>query len=264
MEKAQTGDLDIRIKHRHRGEIGKLEESFDIMIGRLKKSINDIIAIQREKREAELRVLEFQINPHFLYNTLSSIIWLSNAGKNDEVIRLTQSLSDLFRISISKGKEVIRIEDELMHVRSFLEIEGLRYPDEFAVVYDIDKKLLAYYTIKLIMQPVVENAVYHGIKKRDDGPGEIRIQGLLEDGHVLLRVLDNGTSLSDEEIDAINAFLEDEQCRKEHDYGIGIRNVHDRIRLHYGKEYGIIFKKEDSYTVVELKIPALKEPYEYL
>jgi two-component system sensor histidine kinase YesM len=264
MERAQTGDLKAQIEQRHRGEIGQLERNFDTILRQLKTSINNSIAIQREKREAELRFLELQINPHFLYNALSSIVWLSYAGRSDDVIRIAQLLSDLFRISISKGKEIIPIEDELTHARNFLEIERLRYPGEFVVVHEIDNDLLGYYTIKLIMQPILENAVYHGVRKRHDGCGEIRVQGMAHGDQLCLRVMDNGEGVSAADLDRINAFLESADEPGSEQYGIGIRNVHDRIRLHYGAQFGIHFQKEGPYTVVEIRIPAVKGSYEQI
>jgi len=258
MQKAEDGDLNIRFVPKYNDEIGRLAISFNIMLSKLKKLINKTITIEKEKREAELKVLGFQINPHFLYNTLSSIIWLSNANKNQEVIKLTKSLSNFFRISISRGKEVIKIEDELNHVKNYLEIQKIRYRDEFDVIYDINLEINDFYIPKLVLQPLVENAIYHGIKNLDNIKGIVKLEGYRNDHKITIMVKDNGNSLSEQEINYINEFLVGKIKTKE-DFGIGISNVNDRLKLFFGNEYGLHYKKEGLYTIAMIKIPAARE-----
>ncbi len=257
MEKAQNGDWDVAVETDKKGEIGKLERSFDVMIQELKKAFDEMISIQEQKRSAEFKVLEYQINPHFLYNTMSTIIWLSDIHDNDSVVKVAEALSELFRISISKGSEVITIEDELKHVENYAAIQKVRYPDEFTVEFAVDDAIKSRTTIKLILQPLVENALYHGIKpnERPGFVGMIRLEGAFTDtGDILFRVIDNGSMLEREDIDRLNTFLQTDD-RSESDFGVGIQNVHDRVQLAYGLRYGIRFVPADGLTIVEVLIP---------
>lgn len=254
MEKADYGNIDIHIREEKGDEIGKLQNSFTVMMQRLQDSFRQIVSVQKEKREAELKVLEFQINPHFLYNALSSIIWLSNAGQKQKVISMTEALSNYFRISISKGKEIIPVQDEIQHVKNYLAIESIRYEDEFTVMFQIEEEILQRSTIKIILQPIVENAIYHGVKTRDDNDGIIGIRGQLENGDLLFTVSDNGLNMAEEEIQRLNEFLSN-PAKEEPEFGIGLRNVHGRIQLHYGEKYGIRFDRSGGITYVSIRIP---------
>lgn len=259
MQQAETGNWDLSLTPRYNDEIGKLTDSFSRMLSRLKESVEKTIAAEKEKRDAELKVLGFQINPHFLYNTLSSIIWLSNAEKTDDVIRLTKALSNFFRISISRGQEVIPIEDEINHIRNYLEIQRIRYRDEFDVIYEIDDEIREFYVPKLILQPLVENAIYHGIKNLDGIKGIIRIEGYRKGGIIYLVVKDNGNVLTEADVARINDFLAN-NVTADKSFGIGIRNVNDRLKLFFGQEYGLRFRKSDLYTVAEIRIPTATRP----
>jgi len=256
MEKAQNGDWDVTIETTNTDEIGKLERSFDVMIRELKKAFVNMIAIQEQKRKAELKVLEFQINPHFLYNTMSTIIWLSEMHENDAVIRVAESLSELFRISISKGHEIISVREELAHVQHYIAIQKVRYSDEFQVEYSINDRVLNMNTIKLILQPLVENSIYHGIRPNNKlgFSGIIRISGELKTtGEIVFHVIDNGIGLNQQEVERLNLFLTNKDNNES--FGVGIRNVHDRIQLSYGSDYGIQFIYDPGYTMVQVTIP---------
>ncbi len=250
----ETSNLDSVVIPKLNNEIGLIATSFSNMVGKLKVSIDNVVRMQKEKREADLKVLEFQINPHFLYNTLSSIVWLSHENRNDDVIRVAKSLSNLFRISISKGKEIITIAEEIEHVRSYLEIEKIRHGDEFNVVYRLDPALLESQTVKLILQPIVENAIYHGIKQSQKGRGTIQIVSEKVGADIRFQVIDDGDTISDSETVRINEFLEG-MVTSEPTFGIGIRNVNDRIRLTYGSPYGLCFTKSGPLTIVSILIP---------
>lgn len=258
MEKAEYGNIDVSVKDEKGDEIGKLQSSFTVMMQRLQDSFLQVVSAQKEKREAELKVLEFQINPHFLYNALSSIIWLSNADQRQKVISMTEALSNYFRISISKGKEIIPVQDEIRHVKNYLAIESIRYEDEFAVTFQIEEEILQYSTIKIILQPIVENAIYHGVKTRKDHDGVIGISGKRETGDLLFMVSDNGLDMTDAQIQRLNEFLSNPE-KEEPEFGIGLRNVHGRIQLHYGEKYGIRFDRADGITSVSIRIPGDRE-----
>ena len=236
------------------GEIGLIADSFAGMVEKLKVSLANGIKMQKEKREADLRVLEFQINPHFLYNTLSSVVWLSRENRNDDVIKVAKSLSNLFRISISKGKEIITIAEELEHVKSYIEIEKIRHGEQFTVEYRLDPVIMKNLTVKLVLQPIVENAIYHGIKQSRSGRGTIWISGAEFGGDIRFQVVDDGDTLSEREAARLNEFLERPESSSE-DFGIGIRNVNDRIRLTYGSPYGLSFSRDGALTIVSILIP---------
>ncbi|MDD3840818.1 MAG: histidine kinase [Clostridia bacterium] len=256
MDKAESGNLDVTFKSKYNDEIGKLGKSYNNMVARLKKSIDDIFDIQAKKREAEYKAMEFQINPHFLYNTLSSIIWLSNKGENKDVIKMTDSLSKLFRISISKGREVITIREEVEHVKNYLEIQKIRYKDEFECIYDIDENILGLYTIKIILQPLAENALYHGIRDMEC-KGIIKITAKKFADYIILEVMDNGNALSEQGIKNMNDFLYNDTSDER--FGIGIRNVNNRIKFYFKGGYGLTFHKDGIYTIARIKIPVIEE-----
>jgi len=256
MRQTEQGSMDVRFSSDYDDEIGKLGNSFDRMLKRLKKSMDDTIHMQNEKREAELRVLEFQINPHFLYNTLYSIIWLAKENRNEDVIRISKALSNFFRIGISRGREFILVEEEIDHVKNYLDIQRIRYSDEISFVYDLDMDIMHYYTIKLILQPIVENAIYHGVKSLEDKRGVIKLEGFKKDEKIIFRVYDNGEELDEARMALLNGILSGELSGPE-DFGIGIRNVRDRIKLNFGNSYGLHFEKQKGYTVVQIELPLL-------
>jgi two-component system sensor histidine kinase YesM len=256
MNEVEGGNLDLEYNIDRKDEIGKLANYFNKMIKRLKVSINEIYNVQRAKRDAELKALVFQINPHFLYNTLSSIIWLAHNGKNEKVIEMADTLSKLFRISISRGKEIIKIGKELEHVQSYVKIQEIRYNDMFVCVFDIDDDILDYYTPKLILQPLVENAIYHGIKSLEDQKGIIKIEGKRVDDKIIFNVIDNGNALTEEQANHLNEVLKN--SLEEANFGIGIKNVNNRIKLYYGPEYELSFSRVNGRTIAALTLPVVE------
>ena len=245
-------NLGAGIAQNSTDEIGMLESSFNNMAQRLKKSMEHIASIQEERYKAEYRAIELQINPHFLYNTLSAINWLANDGDTERVELVTNSLSRLFRISVSKGKELIRIYDEIEHVRCYLEIQKIRYKNEFNYQIDVDPNVLEYYTIKIILQPLAENSLYHGIRERGIENGLILINAKQEGNKIIFEVLDNG-NITEDEIMEMNKILSTPDPSFEH--GIGMLNVHTRIRHYYKKNYGLKYEKRGQYTVARIEIP---------
>ena len=242
---------------KHRDEFALLSDQYDVVIKRLEASIADYYEEQRKKKEAEVRALEFQINPHFLYNTLSTIIWLIDDGDSERAIEITQELSAFFRISISKGKEFISLRDELEHVRLYVDIQKSRYADLISVKYEVPDELLGFYTPKLILQPLVENSIIHGMQDKRAGC-HICIRAGRDGDNIILTVEDDGKTATPETIREMNRFLEDRAgADVGRDYGIGISNVHDRIRMSFGEGYGLSYRRKDDHTIAVICIRAM-------
>lgn len=254
MALAEKGDLSVSVNSAKYSEIGALNDSFNRMIGRINNLMTKVVDEEREKRKAELKALQAQINPHFLYNTLDSIIWMAESNRK-EVVVMADSLAKLFRLSLSKGRQFITIQEEIEHVRNYLIIQSMRYKDKFKYVIDIDEELYEMQSLKLILQPLVENAIYHGIKNKRY-QGNILIKGRLFLGDVLLQVMDDGIGMSQEEQKNILTNKKNKKMG-----GVGVRNVNERIKLYYGQQYGLEFISEKGVgTVVDIWFPAV--PYE--
>ncbi|MFP4977899.1 histidine kinase [Paenibacillus sp. CN-4] len=253
------GDLYTPINVSGAYEVEQLSKRFNQMLQRIRQLMDQIIFEQEAKRKGELEVLQAQINPHFLYNTLNSVIRLAERGKTDEVVRMIQSLSKFFRISLSKGKAFIRMEEELDHIRHYLVIQSIRFRGKFTYEITAEEQVLGLRTLKLILQPIVENALYHGIEMMPD-EGFISIDAKLEGGNVVIRVSDNGLGMSPE---VMNGILSG-SIRSDKGSGVGVKNVHERIGLYYGREYGLAFESElEEGTTVTITFPAeMAEPAE--
>lgn len=246
------GDLYTPINVSGAYEVEQLSKRFNQMLQRIRQLMDQIIFEQEAKRKGELEVLQAQINPHFLYNTLNSVIRLAERGKTDEVVRMIQSLSKFFRISLSKGKAFIRMEEELDHIRHYLVIQSIRFRGKFTYEITAEEQVLGLRTLKLILQPIVENALYHGIEMMPD-EGIISIDAKLEEGNVVIRVSDNGLGMSPE---VMNGILSG-SIRSDKGSGVGVKNVHERIGLYYGREYGLTFESElEEGTTVTIIFPA--------
>lgn len=242
---------------RSQNEIAILSESYDGIVDRLEILIGEYYEEQRKKKEAQIRALEFQINPHFLYNTLSTIIWLIDAGEGERAIEITQDLSMFFRISISKGRDFIRLRDEVKHVQLYIDIQKARYADGIFVTFDVPEELLDYETPKLILQPLVENSIIHAMQTKRDKVCHIVIRARLEADAIVLFVEDDGETATEESIAAMNNFLIDrDSVPAGSKYGIGISNVHDRIYMSFGEGYGLSYQRLDGKTIARLRIRA--------
>ncbi|MCR4739392.1 MAG: sensor histidine kinase [Lachnospiraceae bacterium] len=207
---------------------------------------------QEEKRRSELDALQSQINPHFLYNTLDSIVWMIEGEKYDDAVFMVTSLATLFRISLSRGRTMIRIEDEIKHAENYMNIQNVRYKDKFSVSFDIDKDILDGIIVKLVLQPILENAIYYGMEAMD-GDGEITVRGYKKDGDVYISVKDNGLGMTE---DTVKNVLLDNDHVPRHGSGVGLINVHNRIKLRFGKEYGLIIESVPDFgTTVTIHIP---------
>ena len=249
---AETADFDVDGPY----EVEHLSHSVQSMVSTMRHLMEDVIQQEEEKRRSELDVLQSQINPHFLYNTLDSVVWMTENGRTQEAVVMLTALARFFRISLSKGSNIIPIGDELEHARNYLTIQKMRYKNKFSVDISAEPGIEKLYTIKLIVQPILENAIYHGMEYAD-GDGEIHIRAFREGENAVIEVEDNGPGMSDE---TVQQLLKPGRCSKTKGSGIGLRNVHQRIRLTFGAAYGLSIRSEpDNGTVVRICLPALEE-----
>lgn len=237
-------------------EIRHLGHSIQNSYEKIDTLMKEIVLEQNERRKSELDALQSQINPHFLYNALDSITWMVEGERNDEAVFMISQLAKLFRISLSKGRTVITIKEELQHAQSYMNIQKIRYKNAFSIVFDMEDSLYTYCTVKLILQPILENAINYGVNRMDDG-GEIKVIGRKEEETIILSVTDNGIGMSKEEVDLV---LTDSNNIHKHGTGVGLVNVNNRIQILFGKEYGLHVESEpDEGTTVSICIPAI--PY---
>jgi two-component system sensor histidine kinase YesM len=254
MKEVEKGNFDIQVDIQSSNEIGHLSNRFNRMTTEIKELMLQNVKEQELKRKSELQVLQAQINPHFLYNTLDSIIWMAETGKSKEVILMTASLAKLFRLSISKGQEFLSIFNEIEHIKNYLTIQKMRYKSKLDFEINVDKSILSYKLIKIILQPLVENSIYHGIRN-NAGKGHIQITGIRKGDRILLQVIDNGIGMSPEEIH--NIYQKDRTSAK--GSGIGVQNVDQRIKLHFGDPYGLHFESElGKGTTVNIWLPVIE------
>ena len=238
-------------------EVRILSESFSHMVLKIQKLMDTVRGEEINLRKTELRALQAQINPHFLYNTLDSISWMCERGKNAEAVQMVNALARLFRISISRGHELIPIRSELQHAESYLQIQSYRYKNQFTYSFEADEDCLDYLCNKITLQPIIENAIYHGINGLVD-EGRISVRLRADGDDVVFTVEDNGTGMDGAQIEAIMS--------KEHSdsAGIGIKNVNDRLKIYFGGRYGIqIDSTPDEGTRVYIRMPKVREEAEY-
>ena len=214
--------------------------------------MDDVVYEQELKRKREFDALQAQINPHFLYNTLDSIVWMVESQRQEEAISMITALASLFRISLSKGKDFIPIKTELQHAAYYLHIQNIRYKNKFSVTTHVDPAIEECTTIKLIIQPLLENAIYHAMEVMD-GDGEIVINGYKKEGSVYIEVIDNGLGMTQEKVDSL---LTSGAKPGKKGSGIGLKNVHQRLQLYYGAEYGLEIESElDEGTTIRIHLP---------
>lgn len=257
MKQVEEGDLTIRFRGEQNDEIGHLGKSFNAMIEQLQKLIALVYKEQKSKREAEIKILQAQIKPHFLYNTLDTIQWMAHERHADDIVKLVGAITKLFRIGLSQGKELISISDEVDHARSYLVIQKARYEEKFDYQIEVDSSLSDYKVLKLTIQPLVENAIYHGIKERR-GRGNILVQVLRSDGNLLLRVVDDGVGIAPENLAEVRHMLCTSPGAGHEHGGFALFNVHERIQLSFGPEYGLRISSEfGKGTTVEVIHPIM-------
>jgi two-component system sensor histidine kinase YesM len=250
-------DLEALVNRNNVDEIAELGISFNIMIGMVRELVDAKTKEQENLQKAELRALQAQINPHFLYNTLDTIIWMAEAHKTDQVIEIVRALSSFFRLSLSKGRDWITIAEEIERTRSYLTIQKMRYRDILDYAVEVDDQALDNTILKLILQPLVENAIYHGIKnKRQGGMITVRVKKPGED-EVLLEVEDDGIGIAPAQLGRIQSLLLDDSGEIPLESGFGMANVNKRLKLYYGQPYGLSISSEiNAGTCVTLIIPA--------
>jgi two-component system sensor histidine kinase YesM len=257
MKEAEEGNLAVRFEGRQEDEIGYLGKSFNTMIEEVQKLLDMVYHEQQSKREAELKILQEQIKPHFLYNTLDTIQWMAQEHGAGDIVQVVGALTSLFRIGLSRGKEMIRLAQELEHVRSYLIIQKARYEDKFDFSLASDDDVLSLMVLKLSLQPLVENAIYHGIKERR-GRGWIRVEARRQDGMLVMRVSDDGVGMSPAKLEEVRALLAATHPHGVGLAGYGIHNVHERIQLSFGNRYGLRFESAPGRgTTVEVLHPLL-------
>lgn len=253
MKMVEDGQLDINVDIKGEEEVVKLAQTFNMMLMRIRKLLAQVLQEQEEKRKSELDALQAQINPHFLYNTLDSIVWMAENEKNEDVITMVTSLARFFRISISRGKNVITIEEELEHARNYMIIQKMRYKNKFWFKIEAEKDTLHCKTLKLILQPLLENALYHGIEYMVD-EGYINISVKKVEGKILFQVSDNGLGMSPEKLETLLL------AKSKENSGVGVKNVHERIKLFYGNEYGLEIESQlEVGTNVKIWIPIIED-----
>ncbi|MDC7231954.1 MAG: sensor histidine kinase [Spirochaetales bacterium] len=254
MQVVEQGDLNVAMPPHPDDDIGYLYDNFNMMISRVKALMKDLYEEHEKLRVSEMRTLEAQINPHFLYNTLDSIIWLARNNQSEEVTKLVYSLTNLLRIGLNKGRAVVSIREEIEHITNYMTIQEIRFGDDFTFSMDIPDVLMECKTVKLILQPLIENAIYHGVMKRED-QGEIRLTADYTDNEICFRVNDNGPGISEEECRQVREYLD---ISKESERGFGLRNVNMRIKLYFGQQYGLDFEsKPDRGTQISARIPRM-------
>lgn len=249
----EYGKLDLNIYIGGSYEIQHLGRTITSVVLQMHELMNEIVIEQEKKRKSEFESLQAQINPHFLYNTLDSIVWMVESERYQEAISMVTALASLFRISLSKGKNIITIQEEIEHAQNYLYIQKIRYKNRFQVKIDIAPEIYECSTIKLIVQPLLENAIYHGVEFMD-GEGEITIKGYLKEDDIYIDVIDNGLGMPEEEV---NLILRDDTTRvHKRGSGIGLSNVHQRIQLYFGPQYGLLIDSElDEGTTVHIHLP---------
>jgi two-component system sensor histidine kinase YesM len=251
MKKVEGGDIDVSLEMKGEYEIKRLSNTFNLMIARIRQLMEQSILEQETIRKSELKALQAQINPHFLYNTLDSIVWMNENRNYEGVSVMTNALAKFFRISISRGQDSVSVRDEIEHAKSYLIIQQIRYKNKFDFSIDAQPEVLEHRTQKLILQPIVENAIYHGVANLQE-KGHILIKVAVENNGILFQIADNGYGIKPELLKG----LLDRESKSEQGSGVGLKNVNERIKLYYGRQYGIeIISELEVGTTVNIRIP---------
>ncbi len=230
MQEVQEGSMDMQVGSDDRDEIGMLYRGFGSMMKRIRTLINEVYLSKITQKEAELKALQAQINPHFLYNTLSLINWKALAAGEEDISRMTLAMSTFYRTALNRGRNVLQVEAELSNTRAYLEIQSMLHDGDFDYEIEVQPEILQCESLNLILQPLVENAIHHGIEEKTDGRGKISVRGWKEDNCVWFMVEDNGVGMEQKVADKILTM---------ESKGYGVRNVDERIRLCYGEKYAM-------------------------
>ena len=252
MARVQEGDFGAaEVEVTSRNEVGSLTRSFNVMTSRIQELMKQNIYEQQQKRKSELKALQSQINPHFLYNTLDFIIWMAEGKKNEEVVVMTASLARLLRQSISNEEEQVPIGQEVEYARSYLTIQKMRYKDKLEFQIQVDAQIMRVPIIKLVLQPLIENAIYHGLKYKE-GKGLLIVRGYREGENAVLQIKDNGAGMDEQ---TLSHIFEKHKVNYRSN-GVGVYNVQKRLQLYYGMDYGITYSsKQGEGTTASIVIP---------
>jgi two-component system sensor histidine kinase YesM len=255
MQAVERGNFDIDIAVDSTDEVNGLAQDFNIAIRKIKELIAQNAQVYEQKRKHELKALQAQINPHFLYNTLDSIIWMIECGESEDAIVMTSTLARFFRLGISQGGDVITVQDEIDHLNSYLTIQKMRYKDKLDFLVDVNPHICTCRLPKLLIQPLVENAIYHGLKTHE-GKGMLKVVGDKEGDDLVFKVIDNGTGMTSQEL----SKLFNPRPASKGPGGVGVINVHERIQLYFGASYGVTFEStKGKGTVATIRLPARVE-----
>lgn len=262
MKQAESGDLTVRFNFEHNDEIGELGQSFNHMIARIDQLIQMVYVEQENKRTAEMKSLQEQIKPHFLYNTLDTISWMARDYDAEDIVRLVDALTNMFRIGLSHGKDIITVKEEITHVSNYLYIQKIRYKDKLNYVIHVDESLYAIEVPKLILQPLVENAIYHGVKAKRGG-GTITITGVPEGENLVFTVQDNGAGMPQEKVEELNRRMSERSVLDEQK-SFGLFYIRERIQLCYGTGYGVHVESAlGEGTRVTITLPLYQKPKKF-
>ncbi len=255
VQAVESGNFDIDITVDSTDEVNGLAQDFNIAARKIKELILQNAKTYEEKRKHEFKALQAQINPHFLYNTLDSIIWMIECGENQDAITMTSTLAKFFRLGLSKGGEIVSVQDEINHLNSYLLIQKMRYKDRLDYLVEVNPEIVSYRMLKLLIQPLAENAIYHGIKTQDR-IGLLKVLGDKEGDDLIFKVIDNGAGMTAQELDDLmNGRLASKGLG-----GVGVKNVRERIRLYFGDSYGVTFESEKGVgTIATIRLPARME-----
>lgn len=250
MEEVEKGNMEITVKSNNEDEVGALIRGFEKMIIQIKALIEDVYESRLIQKDYEMKALQAQINPHFLYNSLSLINWMALETDQEDISKITLSLSTFYRTALNKGKNILRVRDEIKNMRSYLDIQLMMHDHEFDVDVEINECILDHNILNLILQPLIENAIDHGIDLKTDGRGGIKIIGKKQNDEIVLIVSDNGVGMSKEQAESILTNKSN---------GYGVKNVNERIKLYYGEQYQLKIESEIGIgTKVKVTIPIRK------
>ncbi len=248
MQSVSEGDLEVAVEISSQDEVGYLSKTFNEMVTKMSYMMQQIYVEQKNKRNLELGALQSQINPHFLYNTLDSVCALSQLGRNEDIFLMAKSIAMFYRKVLSQGKNIVTIKEELEMIQNYMYIQGIRYSGKFEFIIDVDEAIYDYPIVKLSIQPLVENAIYHGLKHRKTN-GLLKIKGSIQKNFIIISVIDNGIGMAYEQ-------LKSAMCLGSNKKSYGLWSVNERIKLYFGKDYGLsIDSKEDEGTTVDITLP---------
>lgn len=255
MVSVQEGNLNVKIASQSQDEIGKLTDSFNYMVKRISLLVEEQYQNGKEIKNLELKALQAQINPHFLYNTLDMINWKAIDNNVPEIAVITQSLAKFYKLSLNKGKDIVSIDDEINHVKIYVQIQNLRFENRINLDLDIDPDIYSCTIIKLILQPIIENSIIHGILENSNSQkGSITLTGRFDKDDIILTVEDDGMGMTEEKI--VEILTEENTSEFQ---GYGVRNINQRIKLFFGQQYGLTYHSSPrNGTLVEIRIPTLK------